>query len=695
MVKKVVNTLFDELMTKEDPNQIDLNLYNKEYFEVDDIRQIPIHTIRWVLKHDLLKEAISGSTIRNLLFIGYLGTESKKVKLVNDKITFDKVLTENAKDFVKDYKQLKVSDCYILDYIDLAMNIPNGIKDWRVFKEVLNFLDPEMKKEFLRELIYNGCNLEKEEYEDDWNELFRGVPLFFHYINKRFLKPLKQSDLDGFDLTLVSNHGKSLFDYCFSYKGKFIKENLHFLDQLKISNIFREISPSSIKNLDKEVFEYIYSKYWADCREKMSIEDQLSMLLARADFSSKKCEYLSDAVEMCKKNEYSIIDYLYLYTTMFTNKNVSSLMLNYDANLEAPSAMSSFYEEEIYFDTSEYGTALSMSGKILIKVVKSWPDNSLYLLRDLLHFSRLNEDILESHNGRKIRELYNFSFKYVNERTCHLNEKNTRLIVDSSDSQLSWGQKKKILDEKNSFECAKSLGFVKPEEIKIAIKMIGEGLEMLPIYLSLRKDGYNYNRVNEFVKNVKNPIHFWNIGQVSVSNLKEIFSEEKIFNLLGTIDINCDFFADVNDMCGNIIKNERVLNKFKNEKITTFEQLHDLLSVYVEYLDQELFDIGQEELDEHNNKSVGEYTIHIPKTSYDLIDVGAEMSICVGSGRYAERVRGKQIFIVVLKQNNKSCFCIEFLIRNMTVIQAKGIKNREMPSGLLRELEKVLNVKDK
>jgi hypothetical protein len=65
------------------------------------------------------------------------------------------------------------------------------------------------------------------------------------------------------------------------------------------------------------------------------------------------------------------------------------------------------------------------------------------------------------------------------------------------------------------------------------------------------------------------------------------------------------------------------------------------------------------------------FSLTLAKDTLELIGVGAEMNICVGS--YGERAVSKSCIIMILREDSVSVGCIE--LRDGSVVQAKGVRN--------------------
>lgn len=125
------------------------------------------------------------------------------------------------------------------------------------------------------------------------------------------------------------------------------------------------------------------------------------------------------------------------------------------------------------------------------------------------------------------------------------------------------------------------------------------------------------------------------------------------------------------------------LSKFSNQK-----ELHDFLSKEITKLINKPFKLNQDNIASLNGIKIDKETeIFVPEENHEIILGGAELQICIGSGRYAQGVVNKYWNIVFLKQYGKYFGAIQFDAQG--IIEAKLKCNKHMPDYLIKEfLEK-------
>ena len=142
--------------------------------------------------------------------------------------------------------------------------------------------------------------------------------------------------------------------------------------------------------------------------------------------------------------------------------------------------------------------------------------------------------------------------------------------------------------------------------------------------------------------------------------------------------------ADIFNMSGLLCKNIKGYNiDLKN----SIKQIHDVMSVDIKKLklDNVAFKYSEEEL--AINCKYENLSFTLAKDSYELIEVGSTMSICVGS--YAREAADNDCHIVVVRDlNNEPVMCIELNKAYTCVVQAKLSFNRtaDANSELLNSL---------
>lgn len=167
-------------------------------------------------------------------------------------------------------------------------------------------------------------------------------------------------------------------------------------------------------------------------------------------------------------------------------------------------------------------------------------------------------------------------------------------------------------------------------------------------------------------------------------NVNKILNEEVLAN---TYDYEIDVIADtlkvikdmkgfnINSFCNKVEKIDcekyimldmlrlirQVLTRKPEYKINfklSFKELHDKLAKDYNKLQHENAVIEYDEVNHELEGNYGELTFNLAKDTYELIDVGTEMGICVGG--YGHRAADKQLNILIARDaETKPVICIE------------------------------------
>lgn len=130
----------------------------------------------------------------------------------------------------------------------------------------------------------------------------------------------------------------------------------------------------------------------------------------------------------------------------------------------------------------------------------------------------------------------------------------------------------------------------------------------------------------------------------------------------------------------------RVMRAIPEYQIPTkrlrLNEIHDIVCGDAKKLEDNVYEYHYtKEMEERFNKTIDGYDFGLATDSLQLVEVGTEMSICVGS--YGKRVANKQCTIVTVKKDNNYVTCIE-ICPDGKVNQVKGIRNEVPEEGALR-----------
>lgn len=186
-------------------------------------------------------------------------------------------------------------------------------------------------------------------------------------------------------------------------------------------------------------------------------------------------------------------------------------------------------------------------------------------------------------------------------------------------------------------------------------------------------------------------------GQFDIEILKNIFSVKQTWRLLSQVPVESGFFSpsshDIPRLLQTILAfNSNAdtpvsLSEIIGRKARTFFVIHDRLSRFLEKKNgierQRLYQVElNQDITFLEGKKVDEFTIFVPKTVGDLLELGARLSICVGS--YYDSVIEKENQIIALMILDEPKYCIE-LAQEPTgeygIIQFKGARNFDSMEG--------------
>ncbi len=120
-------------------------------------------------------------------------------------------------------------------------------------------------------------------------------------------------------------------------------------------------------------------------------------------------------------------------------------------------------------------------------------------------------------------------------------------------------------------------------------------------------------------------------------------------------------------------------------------EIHDKLTHMFNKINHKSRDIEYEEKTLELNDQIEEYSVKLPKNTLELVNVGYEMKICVGS--YADRAVSHGCSIVVCYKNNIPEICIEIVDNSIRQAKAKcNSKPNERQVALIKEWAKKNNL---
>lgn len=172
----------------------------------------------------------------------------------------------------------------------------------------------------------------------------------------------------------------------------------------------------------------------------------------------------------------------------------------------------------------------------------------------------------------------------------------------------------------------------------------------------------------------------------SVDLLRDRYSDSRIAKIMFAPEL--ELLTDTTTMIEAIKRHGKDLD-FLPKKPKTLKDLHDSAQRFISKLGQTNFNLNQREdvlLCDGKNISGTDYTIRVPKTHYDLIDLGEALRFCIGNGAYSHEVRNGKCSIVGIFDKKGPVYGIQF--SRYRILEAQGFgnlsTNRPDPNVLMK-----------
>lgn len=164
--------------------------------------------------------------------------------------------------------------------------------------------------------------------------------------------------------------------------------------------------------------------------------------------------------------------------------------------------------------------------------------------------------------------------------------------------------------------------------------------------------------------------------------LQSQYNDNRVLKLLTT---ECEMLVDTADMIKSISSAHPTLN-FLPKKPKTIQQIHDVCVRSLPKINQTNFDLCQREdiLIFDGTKLNHELTILVPKTHFDLVDIGETLSFCIGNGHYSKNVRDNKSSIIAVADKKGLRWAVEF--SRYRILNANGFANQRNMNPTSREL---------
>ena len=330
--------------------------------------------------------------------------------------------------------------------------------------------------------------------------------------------------------------------------------------------------------------------------------------------------------------------------------------------------------------------------------------------------------LIDIKNKIKDDFLYNWDYLKNDKEIRIIFTKNSNESLSKQFSYVFGYMKDKILEIKNHYELCE---FFTGHNSKAVMRFfMEEAFRDGNLNVEFLKNSYILKRMKlsreEYLNSMNNLLQNLSYGkglfviEVDVDNflklydyLKENYSLDKFITYLKDAASTGDFYlGDTVSMIQNGIEHDKDFVKKLKSRCSKLDmyQLHEYANRIIlemglseKSLEQkEIFDkIHNEEIKYINEEGLERILkINVPMSGDDLVKIGIDLSICVGTARYDERINGKFCYIISLKDDSNYSYCIE-LLRNsqsekVTFGQTKGFGNREMPNSIKKSLENFL-----
>ena len=172
----------------------------------------------------------------------------------------------------------------------------------------------------------------------------------------------------------------------------------------------------------------------------------------------------------------------------------------------------------------------------------------------------------------------------------------------------------------------------------------------------------------------------------SIDLLRGRYSDSRIAKIIFSPAL--EFLTDTVNMLEAIKRHGKDLG-FLPKKPKSLKDLHDSAQRFMSKLGQTDFSLNQrEDVLLYDNKKISgtDYIIRVPKTHYDLIDLGEALSFCIGNGSYSNDVRDGNCSIVGIFDKKGPVYGIQF--SRYRILEAQGFgnlpRNKPDPNVLMK-----------
>lgn len=167
-------------------------------------------------------------------------------------------------------------------------------------------------------------------------------------------------------------------------------------------------------------------------------------------------------------------------------------------------------------------------------------------------------------------------------------------------------------------------------------------------------------------------INLTHFSIMDLSIISKQYNENRMISLLKT---DRSLIKDIADMMKKITESLPEL-KYLPKKPKTLTDVHDVCVRAMKKVGQDNFELNQREdiLKLDGETLLDDMVIRVPKTHFDLVDLGESLNFCIGNGSYSRSVADGRTSIVAVFNKSKPLYGVEFT--RYTINQAHGFSNR-------------------
>jgi hypothetical protein len=205
--------------------------------------------------------------------------------------------------------------------------------------------------------------------------------------------------------------------------------------------------------------------------------------------------------------------------------------------------------------------------------------------------------------------------------------------------------------------------------------MGGNLIANLPVTGKMISAGYNMERMIQILNSATKPVNCKEAFTLRVADIKFLlkhYTDKKVVQLIFNTSI--EFFSDTMRMVARIIEAHPNIG-FMPKKPKSIEVIHQACVRTLPKIHQGDFELNQREDVMLFDKTRLDETlsIRVPKTHFDLVDLGEALGFCIGDTAYSRGVKDRRYSIVAVFEGSKPLYGIQF--SRYRILEAQGFGN--------------------